>query len=95
VQTRLDERMIEHRVLFAACHNGEASQVGEHGPGAILSSELEQGAFPRELVRCEVTTDSREGLTQFLPVEPVASVAKRAEPLETVGLADDRMGPPC
>jgi len=44
VQTRLDKRMIEHRVLFAARHIGEAGQVGEHGPGAILSVEPEQGA---------------------------------------------------
>ena len=32
-------------------------------------------------------------LTQFLPVAPVASVAKRAEPVETVGLTDDGARP--
>src|SRR5260370_41518384 len=53
----------------------------KHGPGAILPIEPQQGALLRELVRSEVATDGREGLTQFRPVEPVASGAKRAEPL--------------
>src|SRR5712691_12204500 len=44
VQTRLDERMIEHGVLFASCHEGEASEICQHGPGAILSVEPKQGA---------------------------------------------------
>ncbi len=76
LQTRLDERVIKDRVLFASCHKGEASQVGEHGSGAILSVKPEQGALFRELVRREIATDGRESLAQFLPVEPVASVAK-------------------
>ena len=37
VQTRLKQRMIEHTVFFATGHKGEASEIGEHGPGAILS----------------------------------------------------------
>ena len=90
MQTRLDERMIEHRVLFPAGDKGEASQVGEHSPGAILSIEPEQGAFPRELVRREVARDGREALTQFLPVAPVASIAKRTEPVVAMGLRDNR-----
>jgi hypothetical protein len=57
MQTRLDKRMIEHRVVFATGHKGEASQVRKHGPGAILSIEPEQGAFLGELVRREVTID--------------------------------------
>jgi hypothetical protein len=85
--------MIQHCILFAACHKGEASQIRQHSPSAILSIEPEQGVFPQELVRCEVARDGRETLTQFLPVAPVAPVAKRAEPLEAVGLADDRAGP--
>jgi hypothetical protein len=40
----------------------------------------------------EITTDGREALTQFLPVEPIAPFAKGAEPLKTVGLADNRAG---
>jgi len=51
VQARLDDRMIQHGVLFAARNAGETSQVGEHGPRAILSVEPEQGALLRELVR--------------------------------------------
>ncbi|GHO58206.1 hypothetical protein KSB_66810 [Ktedonobacter robiniae] len=85
--------MIEHRVLLAACHKGEASQVCKHGPHAILSVEPKQAAFARELMESLVTTDGGFALPQFLPVEPVASVAKGAEPLETVGLADDRASP--
>jgi hypothetical protein len=51
METRLNEGMIKHRVLFAAGHKGEARQVGEHSPSAILSIEPEQGAFSWELVR--------------------------------------------
>ena len=62
VQARLDERMIEHCVLFAAGHKGEASQVRQHGPSAVLAIEPEQGAFLQELVCSEVATDGREAL---------------------------------
>ena len=34
--------------------------------------------------------ESGQRLAQFFPVAPVAPMAKGAEPLETVGLADDR-----
>src|SRR6266568_7778459 len=85
VQTRLDERMIEYRVLFAAGHIGEAGQVGENSPGAILSVEAEQGARLWELMRREVATNGREALTQFLSITTVASVAKRAEPTFSCG----------
>jgi hypothetical protein len=37
VQTRLKQRMIEHTVFFATGHKGEANEIGEHGPAAILS----------------------------------------------------------
>jgi hypothetical protein len=76
VQTRLDERMIEHGVLFAAGNIGEANQVGQHGSGAILSVKPEQGALFRELLRREIAPNGRESLVQFPSVEPVASVAK-------------------
>src|SRR6266516_50397 len=92
-QTRLHERMIEHGVLFAAHHEREACQIRQHGPGAVLPIEPEEGALLRKLVGSEVATDGREGLTKFLPVESVASVAKRAEPLVGVGLADDGTSP--
>jgi hypothetical protein len=84
--------MIEHGVFFASGHKGEASQIGEHGPGAILSIKPQQGALRRKLVRREVSRDGRECLPQFLSVASVASVAKTAEPLEAVGLTDDRAG---
>ena len=60
MQTRLNERMIEHGVVFAAGHKGETSHVGEHGPGAILSIEPQQGALLGELVCREIATDGRE-----------------------------------
>jgi hypothetical protein len=37
VQTRLNQRMIQHAVLFAARDKGEASQIRKHGSQAILS----------------------------------------------------------
>jgi len=89
VQTRLDERVIEYRVVFAARHEGEASQVRKHSPSAILSIQPEQGALRLDLVCNKVATEGREGLAQFHSVESVASIAKRAEPLGTVGLTDD------
>src|SRR5260370_29630936 len=92
-ETGLDKRMIKRGVVLAASHEGEADQIGEHGPGAILSVKPKQGALRRKLVRCAVARDGREGLAQFHSVAPIASVAKRAEPLETVGLTDDRAGP--
>jgi hypothetical protein len=37
MQTRLNERMIEGGVLFAAGHERKASHIGEHGSRAILA----------------------------------------------------------
>src|SRR6266566_9597598 len=86
MQTRLDQRVIEHRVLFAASHEGEAREIGEHGPRAILPVEPKQATCWRELVRCEVASDRRECLAQFHSVASVASIAKTAEPVVTVSL---------
>src|SRR5439155_12806145 len=93
VQTRLDKRMIQHGVVFATHHEREASQIHQHGPGAILPIEPQQGALVRKLVHSEVATDGRESLAQFLAVESVASVANRAEPLVAVSLTDHSAGP--
>src|SRR5712691_2923656 len=93
VQTRLNERMIQHAVLFATGHKGKASHIGEHSPGAILAVEPQQGALLWDLVRCEVARNRCETLAQFLSVASVAPVAKTAEPLETVGLTDDGTSP--
>src|SRR6266699_541617 len=57
VQTRLNERMVEHRVLFAAGHKGEASQISKQGSRAILAVEPEQGALWQELVYREIPVD--------------------------------------
>jgi hypothetical protein len=93
VQTRLHERMIECGVLFASGHEREACHIGEHSPSAILSVESEQGTCLWELMRHEIARDQSFALTQFLPVTPIAAVAKRTEPLVTVGLTDDRARP--
>src|SRR5260221_4539273 len=93
VQTRLNKRMIEHGVFFAASHEGKTGQIAEHRPGAILAVEPEQAACLWELVRRKIATNGCQTLTQFHPVATIASVAKRAEPLEGVGLTDDGAGP--
>jgi hypothetical protein len=85
VQTRLNEWMVEHRVLFATSHKREVCQIGEYGPGAILPIEPEQGADLWQLVRREVPTDGCQALAQFRSVATVASVAKRAEPTFSYG----------
>src|SRR5260370_932100 len=66
-------------------HSGGGVQwaQGARAPGELLGDGV-----------CgEVGTDDRGALAQSRPVEPVASVAKRAEPLIAMGLADDGAGP--
>ncbi len=58
-------------------------------PVPYCPSSRESRTFRWELMCCEVAGDGSLALAQFLPVAPVATVAKTAEPLETVGLADD------
>src|SRR5512135_220262 len=93
MQTGLDLRMIKDAVLFATRHKREASQVRENCSRAVLAVEPQQGLFRQELLRREVARDGGKRLSQFLSVAPVAFVAKTAEPLEAVGLADDRARP--
>ena len=57
VQTCLDQRVIEHAVLFATGHVGEAGQISQHGSRAILSVESEQGALCRKLVCRQIPLD--------------------------------------
>jgi hypothetical protein len=85
VQAGLDLGLIQHSVLFAAHHKREASQVGEHRPGAILPIQSQQGALLGKLVRSEVASDGGESPTQFLAIEPVASIAETAEPTFSYG----------
>ena len=81
--------MIKHAVLFAAGHEGEARQIGENRSRAILAVQPQQGALFRQLVRREVASNGRKRLSQFHTVAPIASVAKRAEPLVRMSLTDD------
>lgn len=90
MQACRDERVIEHAVLFAASYEGEAGQVGEHSPCAILSVEPEQGTCRWELGRCEGADERRERLAQFCSVASVASIAKTAEPVGALSLRNPR-----
>ncbi len=92
MQTRLNQRVIQHTVLFAAGQIGEASQISQHGSQAILAVESEQGTRGFELVRGEVARDRRKALAQFYTILPVPAVSKTAEPVITVGLANGRAG---
>ncbi len=85
--------MIKRGVLLAASHKREIGQIGEDGPGAILSIEPEQGARLWKLVGREIPTNGRKRLSQFLPVLSIVAVSKTAEPVVTVGLTDDRARP--
>lgn len=51
-----------------------------------MAVEPQQGALCRQLVRREVARDGREALAQFHTIAPIASVAKRAEPLVGMSL---------
>src|SRR5260370_19755763 len=44
------------------------------------------------MVCLQIAPDDRQPPAQFLPVASIAFVPKTAEPLETVGLADNRAG---
>lgn len=93
METRLDKRVIEHAVLLATGHKRESCEIREHGPGALLPIEPEQSPFLWKLVCSQIPTNGSFALTQFLPVAPVATVPKTAEPLEAVSLADDGPNP--
>src|SRR5258708_37684040 len=80
VQTRLNERVVEHGVLFAAGHKHEASEIGEDRPCAILAVEPQQGARLRMLVRGEVARDHRKSLAHNRAVSIVYTLAPYAVP---------------
>ena len=88
MQTRLDLRLIEGGVLFAAGHKRKASYIGEHSSRAILPVEPQQRVFLRKVVGSQIPANGGEPLAQFLPISPIASVAKRAEPVERVSLTN-------
>ena len=74
---------------FAAGNFGEVRQIEENRSHTVLAVQPRQDALFRQLVRHEVARDSCKIFPQFLPVAPVAAVAKRAEPLVGMSLADD------
>ena len=85
VQARLDERMIEHGVVFAAHHKRESCQIGDDGSRAILPIQPEQGTFLREMMRLQIAPDGPERLTQFLPIQSVAFVASPSRAIDSCG----------
>ena len=80
VQTRLNEWVIEHLVLFTAGDKREACQIREDGSSAILAKDMQQRARRVELRRCEIATNGGEPLAQFLPISSVPAVPETAEP---------------
>jgi hypothetical protein len=93
VQTRLNERMVKHAVVFAAGNIREACHIGEHRARPILTKDMEQGVRLWKLVRCEIAHDQSSALAQFHAILPVATSAKTAEPVGAVGLTDHSAGP--
>src|SRR5260370_35064884 len=43
-------------------------------------------------MRCQIPANGRKPLTQFVPIAPIPTIAKRAEPVGAMGLADDCAG---
>jgi hypothetical protein len=93
VQPCLYQRMIKQTVLFAPSHKSKASKVGEHRAQAILPIKPQQGAFWWELACCEIPTNGRERLAQFLSIATVPAIAKTAEPVVVVSLRHDGARP--
>ena len=86
VQTRLNEWVIEHGVVFATGHEREASEIGEHGSSSILAVEPQQRVRKVELIGSEIPTNGGERLLQFLSISPIAPIPETAEPLITMRL---------
>ncbi len=62
MQAGLNQRRIEHGVIFATHHEGEISQVCNHRPRAILPIEAQQDLRLREVVGSQVATNGEERL---------------------------------
>jgi hypothetical protein len=93
METRLDERVIEDRVIFAARDKGEASHISKHCPRAILAKDMQQSMDLWEIMRGEIARGRRECLAQFRSITSVASVPETAEPVITMGLRNRRARP--
>jgi hypothetical protein len=80
MQTRLDQRMIKHPVVFASGHEREPSQISEDGPGPVLPIESQERAGLWKLIGSEIPSNGRQAIAQLLSVAPVATITKTAEP---------------
>src|SRR5258708_24646852 len=92
VQAALDLRSLQHCVVFAARHIGEACQIGDDSPRAILPIQPQQDQLLWQAIRLAVEPYRGHCPAQFFPVESVARVGERAEPLRGMCLRDGRAG---
>ncbi len=81
--------MVKHAVFFAPGHKREADEIGKHRAQAIESIKPQQRVFLREVEGNQVLANGCETLSQFLSIPSISAIAKRAEPLVAVCLADD------
>ena len=65
MQTRLDQRMIKHPVVFASGHEREPSQISEDGPGPVLPIESQERAGLWKLIGSEIPSNGRQALAQL------------------------------
>jgi hypothetical protein len=88
MQTRLDQRMGEHTVVFPSRHKREACHLGKCSPRTILPIESEQRMRRFEPIRGKIARDRSQSLAQFLPVMAVPFVSETAEPMIAMGLGN-------
>src|SRR6266567_98513 len=69
-------------------HKGETCQIHKHRSRSILAIEPDQRVLRWELIRREIPRDCSQRFSEFLSIAPVAAVAKTAEPVVTVRLAN-------
>ena len=65
MQTRLDQLMIKHPVVFASGHEREPSQISEDGPGPVLPIESQERAGLWKLIGSEIPSNGRQALAQL------------------------------
>lgn len=56
VQAALDLGPLQQGIVFAPCHEREASQISEHSPGAILPIQSQQGMRRGEVLCLKTST---------------------------------------
>jgi len=80
IQPSLDERLLQHGVLFPASHKREARRSQRIAPVPYCPFSRNRACARGEVMGGEVAADGRECPAQFIPVQPVALVAETAKP---------------